>query len=104
MSSCIRSADKQEGGTQPTGFWAHGMDVMCEERFLPSCHDFRQHRGQKRKAQLLPHVLRLDMQGHNHLSPLHIKLCVTLEIGQDHKVLMSLQLINNLFCSLEKLH
>lgn len=39
---------------------------MFEKHFLPSCHDSRFHRRQKIKAQLLPHVLRLDVQGHNH--------------------------------------
>lgn len=38
------------------------------------------------------------------LSPLHIKLHITVEMGQDHKALMNLEFINNFLCSLERQH
>lgn len=73
------------------GFGARGMSQVWETLFL-SLPQFQMPRGQQTKAQLLPHGA--------DTYPLHIKLYITLETGQDHKALMNLQFINSFyFCS-----
>lgn len=105
MSSSMRSIDKQERGTQPTGFWAHGTDVMCFRNtfcLLAMILDTTEaeDKGTAPAPCAQPGYARTQLL----LPPLHIKLCVTLEIGQDQKALTNLEFINYFFCSLEKLH
>jgi len=59
-------------------------------------------RAEAKGAAPAPHAQAGRARRQPLVSPLHIKLYFTLEMGQDHYTLMNLQFINNLLCSLER--
>lgn len=97
MSSCIRNTEKQEGGSQPMGFWAHGISQVQKTLFASLPQLQMPQRAEDKGTAPAPCAQAGRARTHLLIYPLHIKLHITLEMGQDHKALMNLHLLITFF-------